>query len=160
MPCPSRDDTEASRNPSGPRLGAHSWLYTSRPIAQAEQFTGAGGLQSIEVLRGVKLLTQAHSVSVPGSWLEEDTYPSSPQDTGPEPKLPDPFKTLGLFAFVSRRFEQQAAAPPSTGKQSQAVWRVGEERGEASFVNGNVSSLGALARDETSEVHRRFVGAQ
>lgn len=38
----------------------------------------------------------------PSRYFEEDTYPSSPQDTG---------------------FEQQAAAPPSTGKQSQELLR-------------------------------------
>ncbi|CAE7666301.1 Trim28 [Symbiodinium microadriaticum] len=71
-------------------------MFLKHRRAEKSNAQSKRGLQSIEVLRGVKLLTQAHSVSVPGSWLEEDTYPS---------------------------FEQQAAAPPSTGKQSQELLR-------------------------------------
>ncbi|CAE7368977.1 Trim28 [Symbiodinium sp. KB8] len=77
-----RAEKSNAQSKSGHRSCHALHVMTQKPpgILQAEQFTGAGGLQSIE----------------------EDTYPSSPQDTG---------------------FEQQAAAPPSTGKQSQELLR-------------------------------------
>ena len=144
------DTAKASRNPSGPGLGI--------PGVALHGFTAPGSGRAIH--RGKKLAVH-RGTSRPGHF----TFKCIPGYWKPAWGGHLPFESTrcrawakgdsGFFAFVTCLLKVRAASCAS--QHWKAVPGTESRKQEVSFVNVIVSFLGALARDETAEVRRRFV---